>query len=172
MGGPSSLCQAAGVRVGSAVVGRGCPGLPSPSLSSLASIPQRRAGEAHGCGWVAGLGQAPSLLFTSSLSSVPGLSASPKPLTHVTSRGRQSPLPTDSLLGASPPRLGHLREIQAIPRRSDSPSLSFPLKNLMKANNLLPREMHLPDIQVYLPNHGALDSQGPQRPVRIEGCVC
>lgn len=129
---------------------------PQPFRSAaLPPSPQRRAGEAHGCGWVAGLGRAPPLLTpTLFLSSVPGLSASPKPPTQRHQRGSTKSLPTpDSLLGASPPRLSHHTRDTSHPQKVRL--LLFSVKESDENNNLLPREMHLPDIQVYLPFYGA-----------------
>ena len=87
--------------------------LVSPALSSAAlpPSPQRRAGEAHGCGWVAGLGGAllahppppSSLLFLFQARQLPR-----NPLHSVTSRGRQSPSRPTAFWELLHPRLGHL----------------------------------------------------------------
>lgn len=85
--------------------GRGVLASPAVRSAALPPSPQRRAGEAHGCGWAAGLGRALLLTPTHFLFpvSVPGPSASLKPLTQRHQQGSTKFLPTDSLLGASPP---------------------------------------------------------------------
>lgn len=148
--------------------------LVSPALSSAAlpPSPQRRAGEAHGCGWVAGLGGAllahlpppSSLLFLFQARQLPR-----NPLHSVTSRGRQSPSLPTAFWQLLHPRLGHLREIQAIPRKVRLSSL-FPVKESdesqhpSSSGDALTRHTGLFAIL-----WGSWIPQGPQRPAGIEG---
>lgn len=135
--------------------------LASPALRSAAlpPSPQRRAGEAHGCGWVAGLGRALLLAHPHSL---PLSYLCSRPVSFPETPYTASPAGVDKVPpyrqpsgSFSTPGSATYARYKPSPERSDS-LLSFPLRNLMKASSRLPREMHLPDIQVYLPFYGAL----------------
>lgn len=138
------------------MVGRGVLASPALRSAALPPSPQRRAGEAHGCGWVAGLGRAPpcSPPPSSSLLCSRPVSFPETPYTASPAGVDKVPPYRQPSGSFSTPGSATYARYKPSPERSDSP-LSFPLRNLMKANNLLPREMHLPDIQVYLPFYGA-----------------
>lgn len=137
--------------------GRGVLASPALRSAALPPSPQRRAGEAHGCGWATGLGRA-LLAHTHPL---PLSCLCSRPVSFPETPYTASPAGVDKVPpyrqpsgSFSTPGSATYARYKPSPERSDS-LLSFPLRNLMKASILLPREMHLPDIQVYLPFYGA-----------------